>query len=89
MNKNSHKIWNIGPIIMKITQNLTFDMCFKFQLRKPKIIKISTDVSKKSAKSGNFSSFNRRKVPFFSHLFHIDGYFCTLCLGQLKIIKNR
>ena len=69
---------------MKITQNLTFDM-----LRKPKIFKISTDVSKKSAKSGNFSSFNRQKVLFFNHLFHLDGDFCTLSLGQLKIIKNR
>ena len=89
MDKNSHKIWNIGPIIMEITQNLAFDMLFKFQLRKPKIFEISTDVSKKTANIGNFSRFNRQKVPFFSHLLHLDGDFCTPCLGQLKSIKNK
>lgn len=64
MNKSSHKICNIGPIIMKITQNLAFDMLFKFQSRKTKIYLVSADVSK-------------AKLPFFSHIVHVNADFCT------------
>ena len=75
MNKSSHKICNIGPIIMKITQNLAFDMLFKFQSRKTKIYLVSADVSK--AKKGSFSPLYHRKLPFFNHIVHVNADFCT------------
>ena len=79
----------IGLIIIKITQNLAFDMIFKFGLKNSKNFKISAEVSKKTAKKmGIFPVFTAKIYLFFSNLLHLDGDFCTFCLRQVKIINS-